>query len=197
MQHKRCYRCKIEKSLIEFYRDRSKKDGFEARCKKCSSQQTKLFAYKNPNYWREWQKRNKEKIKEINRKSYRKRQAKCRAISLAYYYANSNKILETRKQQRLENPEKFRKKYKQWAQANPKQVLENSTFRKLAQIQRTPSWLTLAQRRQIQHFYKTCPAGFHVDHIVPLRGKVVSGLHVPWNLQCLPAALNQRKGNRI
>lgn len=58
----------------------------------------------------------------------------------------------------------------------------------------TPKW---ADMKAITEFYRNCPPGHHVDHIIPIRGKNVSGLHVIWNLQYLPAAQNMSKGNRV
>lgn len=64
--------------------------------------------------------------------------------------------------------------------------------RHTAKINRTPSWSDLSA---ITEFYKNCPQGMVVDHIVPLQGKKVSGLHVLENLQYLTPQENQRKSN--
>jgi hypothetical protein len=52
-------------------------------------------------------------------------------------------------------------------------------------------------RDELNRIYAACPAGHVVDHIVPMNGKLVSGLHVPWNLQYLTVQQNKRKSARF
>lgn len=59
--------------------------------------------------------------------------------------------------------------------------------------ERTPVWADLSL---ITEFYKNCPNGYDVDHIIPLRGKTVSGLHTLDNLQYLPSSENKHKSNK-
>lgn len=63
---------------------------------------------------------------------------------------------------------------------------------------RTPRWV---DPNVILEIYSKCPKGYHVDHIIPLRGLIdgrpVTGLHVPWNLQYLTPEENHKKKNRI
>ena len=61
----------------------------------------------------------------------------------------------------------------------------------------TPLWLTEEQRLEIENFYNLCPKDMEIDHIIPIRGTIVCGLNVPWNLQYLDKSANSRKGNRI
>lgn len=64
--------------------------------------------------------------------------------------------------------------------------------RRVAKLHRTVSW----DQEGIREFYENCPKGNHVDHIIPLQGKNISGLHVLSNLQYLTEQDNLRKGNR-
>lgn len=89
---------------------------------------------------------------------------------------------------------KARIQAREWRKNNP--AHRNALKRKYVadKGQRTPKW---ADTKAIVEFYKKCPPGYHVDHIVPLRAKNACGLHVPHNLQYLPALENMRKNNRF
>jgi hypothetical protein len=76
--------------------------------------------------------------------------------------------------------------------------------RRHAQAQRTPLWLSQDDYWIMEQAYelaalRTAMFGFswEVDHIVPLQGKTVSGLHVPNNLQVIPRAENRAKWNHF
>lgn len=74
---------------------------------------------------------------------------------------------------------------------------EYCAHRRAVKLQATPLWLTLAHRQEMTDLYAFARfAAQEVDHIVPLAGKHVCGLHVPWNLQLLPPLENRSKGNR-
>lgn len=83
-----------------------------------------------------------------------------------------------------------------WRKLNPKLASYNKKLRRIAKMQRTPKWLTKEEKQAIKQFYLNCPDGFHVDHIIPLRGEEISGLHVLTNLQYMDGTENRIKGNR-
>jgi hypothetical protein len=97
------------------------------------------------------------------------------------------------------NPEKACAYNAKWAKANPGKYAAKHARREATKLRATPKWLTQEQHRQITELYELAALmdGWHVDHIVPLRGRNVCGLHVPWTLQLLPPNLNISKGNRL
>lgn len=88
----------------------------------------------------------------------------------------------------------------QWGRDNPGKRNRIIAARRAWVKRATPAWLTDEDRQRITAIYLEAasfgPGVMHVDHRVPLRGKLVCGLHVPGNLQIIPALTNIRKGNR-
>ena len=95
--------------------------------------------------------------------------------------------------------EEKRQRKRAWTIANPGKARAHELERKFREEQRTPPWADMAA---MNAFYRDCPPGHHVDHIVPLMGKTVegyrvSGLHTLANLQYLPAVENLSKNARM
>lgn len=102
---------------------------------------------------------------------------------------------EKLKQLRIERPDAFQRYERTKYQRHYAKIVQRVRLREMALQQRTPTW---ANREAIDAIYAEAQRmNMTVDHIVPLRGKTVSGLHVENNLQLLTHEQNARKGNRF
>lgn len=147
------------------------KDGFSNWCKPCSNE-----------YRRKWY--------ELNKDHVHKRDSK--------YRANNKEMFSnaTRKWQK-ENVERIKIMRKQWELKNKGKIAFYTRSRKSAKIQRTPKWSNQKLIQKIYDFSAYLGSEFHVDHIVPLKGKMVCGLHTECNLQVIQAKENLKKHNKL
>lgn len=126
-----------------------------------------------------------------------KNPGKARGWSAKWYAGNPDKASAYSAKWRAKNPEQYRVTDAKWRAKNPDKLCANEAKRRASKFQATPLWLTKQDYAEIATQYKLAAAiGAHVDHIEPLKGKNVCGLHVPWNLQPLVPAENMAKGNR-
>ena len=112
-------------------------------------------------------------------------------------YLLGSKEYHRRYRQRPGNKEKATEAVRQWRIRNKDRASEMrhayvARYR-AAKLLRTPKF---ADHDVIDKIYKDCPKGMDVDHIIPLQGENVSGLHVSWNLQYLTPVQNKSKGNK-
>ena len=183
-----------------FGMDRSRHDGLTYLCLACrknyrSANVALINAAKRTHYTA-----NRERLLEEKRQSYKNKAEVKREYQRKYYVLNKDQVLERTKNFHKANPDY----YKQFRKRFPGKVNAKETRRKTAKLQRTPPWLTLDDHWMIEQAYdlaalRTKMFGFawHVDHIIPLQGKMVSGLHVPSNLQVIPALVNMAKNNQF
>ena len=124
-----------------------------------------------------------------SKKRYEKNKEAIKAWRRAYYYRNKEKESEYQKQ---------------WYDKNRGHANALNAKYNLAKKHRLPAWLTENNKKQIKAMYvlassltKSTGMSWHVDHIIPLQGKNVSGLHIPENLQVIPAIENIKKRNKF
>ena len=177
---KTCKECLLEKDESEFYKDSRYKNGIQSKCKDCKRQQSTEWRNANPN-------RRRMQLAEY----YQENMEQCKLDSAEWYE---------------ENAEDVKRKSSQWKKDNPEKHRAQQAKRHALKLKAMPSWLSDAQLNEITAIYQKVKElqiisdpndPLQVDHIVPLQGKDVCGLHVPWNLQILPRSLNLSKGSKL
>lgn len=142
----------------------------DAECKECAKKRAKLYLYPNPDA---------------------PRGQKC-----------SEQRRATQARYREKNRDKIRAGQRRYVRENLPKVLARTHKYQAQKLNATPKWLTAEHYKQIESIFikasqlSKTGTPYEVDHIIPLCGNNVSGLHVPWNLQILPRAENRRKHNK-
>lgn len=189
MNSKVCTKCKVEKAVSEFY-FRNDNKTYTSKCKECivierrAHRKTEAYAKVRDAYYAD------PEVKQIKGRQSKnwKNQNKSR---LAAYYKTAE--YKKRKKEYYTDPNRGKPLF-----------TARSAKRRSIKLQASPPWLTKAQHEEIKDMYRQAKElekiffnrKFHVDHIIPLQGKDVCGLHVPWNLQILTAEENIAKSNK-
>lgn len=168
---KNCSKCLKVKKLVDFIKCRDVKDGRGSSCIECKS----LY-------------------RESYNNSEKGKATRLRAIN---NYANNIEEMRARKK-----TPRARKIKQEWRNRNRAYLRAKVAKERASRIQRTPNWLSEFDLDYIKSLYIQAKwledlegVKYHIDHIVPLNGENVSGLHVPWNLQIMNAIDNIKKGN--
>ena len=185
---KKCASCKKELAIESFAKNKSTGDGLQAYCRSCSSEKRRAYRAANPDRARQLDR----EAASRNRDARRKRCAdwaaknidKKRADARAYYHANKERVLA------------YKAEYRK---ANYPKIAAHNAKRRARERDATPKWADITE---ISKFYdearKTTELTgivHHVDHVIPLKGDSVSGLHVQNNLRVIPAIENMKKRN--
>lgn len=153
---------------------------------------------------KKFQKQNKDLIKQRTKNYYHANKAECLLRTKNWLDKNKEYRAEQKREYAQKESESIKAKYKQYYEANYPRMLAKRNKQHATKLQRTPLWLTSDDHWMIEQAYelaslRTKLFGFqwHVDHVIPLRGKLASGFHTPYNLQVIPAVDNLRKSNRM
>lgn len=194
-----CNVCEIEKELIFFYKKKGCRFGVSSICRECQKKKS-LNNYKENQELRKiqmkkWRDENKEHLKQYESKrcKTKKRKELAKKNAADRYIKNKKEILNKNAKWAKENPDKQYKRTRRWRQDNKELVTSYVVKYKAQKLNATLE----GYDAEIKEIYKNCPEGYEVDHIMPLQGNGICGLHVPWNLQYLTPYENKSKSNKI
>lgn len=188
-----CSTCKELKSASEFYKTDKVKSGLISQCKECC---------------KKWQQQNKDRRKAICKRYAEKQSSKEK--KKAWTDSNrerinkrANELRTIKRWEGRERPEVIGRKasIQKYYQSNKDKYCHQRAVRRAVTLQATPVW---ANKQKILKIYKLLkrlnaitPRKYHVDHIVPLNGKTVCGLHNEFNLRIVDSKENLAKSNKV
>ena len=173
MEVKTCSKCGEQKPVSAFPWRSKARGKLQPHCKPCKNSRAKVYYLENAEERRQ-----------------KKRE---------YESENKDLVLLRQKKMREKDPEKFRARSRRYQKNNPGVVNARNAKRYTSLKSRSVAW---ADEDAIRAFYEEAARleqetgiKHHVDHIIPLQGELVSGLHVENNLQVIPANENLSKSN--
>lgn len=170
-------------------------------CFSCAAERNKRDEIKA--YQKKYREENKDSVKEYHKNRYETKKESLKVARRAYYLRNKERIAKVQQKWYEDNKESYQEYKRKWLAENKDLTNCRAARRRASKRKATPDWLTDSDNRCIRAIYEMSSrlseclgVKHHVDHIVPLKGKGVCGLHVPWNLRAIPAKWNFIKGNK-
>jgi hypothetical protein len=151
-------------------------------------------------YARKWQAEHPEKVLEKARRFAAKNPGVLPARSKAWREANPEKSKAGNTSWRERNVERYKEMKAAWRKAKAGDVNETQMRRYAEKRKRTPKWADIEKIRKVYALaarFRALGCDFQVDHVIPLLGKTVCGLHVHNNLAIIERKRNQSKLNRF
>ena len=199
----RCSAADYKNYKAGWYRD-NKQQVMDAWRKRYTKNRSAILEKQNAYY-----QRNKEWILKHQSEYYHRNKDKIREkINFKYAALPQHKrdeIQRKNKEWKANNPEKYALAKKRWAEKNYERLkatsAAHSRTRQAKKRMACPDWVKMDEIKNIylvrQDISDATGVEYHVDHYYPLQGKTICGLHVPWNLQVIPARENIAKGNKM
>lgn len=188
-----CLTCHAVLPIESFTKHKQSRGGYLSHCKKCLAVKSKAYKALDPEKWRSINRVSKASDKSRLADKLRKKEA---------YLKDPDKYKLRCKSYYKENTDLRKASVKNYRSLNKDRYSLLGAERRSRKRTATPSWITKDQRGAILSYFKearmrTRMAGvaYEVDHLVPLQGETVCGLHVPWNLQVLTKVENVKKSN--